>query len=306
MKKFKIAGIGEALWDIHGDEKTFGGAPANCACHCHTQGADAYVISCLGDDALGCETRKFLENHGVDLSAMSVTDEFPTGTVTVTLDEKGKPEYEINEGVAWDNIPFTDKMADLAPQMDAVCFGTLAQRNEVSLKSIQKFLSSTRPDCLRMLDINIRLDYYTDEIILASLEKANALKINDEELPIVSKLLGVSGTDEEQMIQIADKCDLKLGILTIGPEGALMVKDGETDFSRCYDIAPVVSTVGAGDSFTATAIMGYLNNYSLKEINKYANLVASYVVTQVGAVPPLPEKFKDPAEADKGYKLFQP
>jgi fructokinase len=197
-------------------------------------------------------------------------------------------------------------MSSLAPAMDAVCFGTLAQRNEVSRNSIQQFLDAVSSDCLKMLDINIRLDYYTDEIILSSLDKANALKINDEELPIVADLIGVSGTEEEQMKAIADKCDLKLAILTIGPKGALMVKDGETDFAYCYDIAPVVSTVGAGDSFTATAIMGYLNGYSLKEINKHANLIASYVVTQVGAVPPLPEKFKDPAEADNGYKSLLP
>jgi fructokinase len=304
LNNYKIAGIGEALWDIYGDEKTFGGAPANCACHCHTHGAEGYVISCLGNDDLGCETRKFLENHGVDLTGLAVSDKFPTGTVSVTLDEKGKPEYEINEGVAWDNIPFTDEIASLAPQMDAICFGTLAQRNDVSRKSIQKFLDATTPDCLRMLDINIRLDYYSDEIILSSLEKANALKINDEELPVVAKLLNISGSDEEQMHAIAEKCDLKLAILTIGPKGALMVKGGESNFSPCYDLAPVVSTVGAGDSFTATAIMGYLNNYSLEEINKHANLVASYVVTQVGAVPALPEKFKDPSEADKGYDLF--
>jgi fructokinase len=99
MEKFKIAGLGEALWDIHGDARTFGGAPANCACHCHTQGAEAYVISCLGDDDLGRETLSFLKKHGVDLSAMAVSKEYPTGTVTVTLDEKGKPEYEINEGL---------------------------------------------------------------------------------------------------------------------------------------------------------------------------------------------------------------
>lgn len=306
-KKFKIAGLGEVLWDVHGEEKTFGGAPANFACHCHTLGAQAFVISCIGNDDLGNKGKAFLDNHGVNISGLAVSDEFKTGIVLVTLDDKGKPEYDIKEGVAWDNIPFTAKMAEIAPKLDAVCFGSLVQRNPISRETVEKFLDATKPDCLRIFDINLRQHYYSDEIIKSSLKHANILKLNDEELPLLANLLDISGSMKEQLKAIAEKCELKLAILTVGPEGAWMVRGNEIEFAQCYDLGPIASTVGAGDSFTATAVMGYLKKNSLSAINKHANLVASYVCTQVGAVPPLPDKFQDPEEADRGnYPIFVP
>lgn len=289
-KIFKIAGLGEVLWDVYENEKTFGGAPGNVACHCHSLGAESYVISCVGNDDLGREASEFLKKHGVSISALALSDEHETGSVLVTLDDKGKPEYEIKKGVAWDYIPFTPAMNQIASRLDAVCFGTLAQRNNVSRNSIEKFLDDTRPDCLKMFDINIRLNFYNDEIILSSLKHANALKINDEELPLLAKLLDISGTEEEQLIAISEKYCLRIAILTCGSKGALMVRGKEVNFAPCIDVGPLVSTVGAGDSFTATAIMGYLNNKPLAEINEHANLVASYVCTQKGAVPKLPKE----------------
>jgi fructokinase len=288
--RYKIAGLGEVLWDVHGEQKTFGGAPANCASHCSTLGAEAYVISCIGDDDLGKKGQAFLSNHGVNISGIAISDSFETGIVNVELDSDGKPEYEIRESVAWDYIPFTDEMSKIASQLDAVCFGTLSQRNNVSKMSIEKFLDATSPDCLRMFDINIRQHYYNDDVILSSLKMANALKINDEELPMVANLLNISGSDEEQMKTILQKCNLKLAILTCGSKGALMV----TEYEESFVIPPkpeiIRSTVGAGDSFTAAAIMGYLQNKKLTEINRHANAVASFVCTQTGAVPVLPEK----------------
>jgi fructokinase len=288
--RYKIAGLGEVLWDVHGDQKTFGGAPANCACHCSTLGAEAFVISCIGNDELGTKGNAFLTNHGVNTSGIAISEEFETGIVNVELDSEGKPEYEIRESVAWDYIPFTDEMAKIASQLDAVCFGTLSQRNNVSKSSIEKFLDATSPECLRIFDINIRQHYYNDEIIISSLKSANALKINDEELPLVANLLIISGSDEEQMKAILKKCNLKLAILTCGAKGALMVTKNEESFAIPPKPEIIKSTVGAGDSFTAAAIMGYLQNRKLSEINRHANAVASFVCTQTGAVPVLPEK----------------
>jgi fructokinase len=290
--KYKIAGIGEGLWDVFPDGKQFGGAPANFACHCHTLGAEAYVVSCIGNDELGLEGREFLSNHGVDITGLALSEEFETGTVLVTLDSDGKPDYEIKEGVAWDNIPFTEEMQKIASGVNAVCFGSLSQRNDVSRRSIATFLDATPQECLRMFDINIRQHYYSDEVILSSLEKANALKINDEELPLVAKLLDISGTDEEQLKAILKTCSMNLVILTCGPKGALLVTEDDVSFEPAAKAEIIASTVGAGDSFTATAIMGYLNKKSLEEINRRANEVAAYVCTQTGAVPTLPESLK--------------
>lgn len=288
--KFQIAGIGEVLWDVFGDNKMFGGAPANCVCHCNTLGAEVYVISCMGNDKPGQQGLDFLANHGVNISGIAISEAFETGIVNVELDAEGKPEYEIRENVAWDHISFTKEMEEIAGKMDAVCFGSLSQRNITSKKSIEKFLDATSPECLRMFDMNIRQDYYTDAVILSSLKRANALKINDEELPLLATLLEITGSEEEQLISILKKCNLKLAILTCGAKGALLVTKNEVSFEVAPKPEIIASTVGAGDSFTAAAIMGYLQNKKLSEINKHANAVASYVCTQTGAVPMLPEK----------------
>jgi len=220
---FKVCGVGEVLWDAFPDGEKFGGAPANFTCHSHSLGAEAYVVSCIGRDPRGVKAREFLDNHGVNTSCLAGSDTHETGVVIVALDGAGKPEYEIKEGVAWDNIPLTEEMKALAPQLDAVCFGSLSQRNDVSRDTIREFLAATGPDCLRVFDINIRQSFYNDEIIRSSLELANVLKLNDEELPIVAELIGAGGPDEEIVGAIIGQFDLKLVALTLGPAGALMI-----------------------------------------------------------------------------------
>ncbi len=279
------------MWDAFPDGEKFGGAPANFACHCHSLGAEAYVISCVGDDRRGAEARAFLDNHGVNTSVMVTSPQHETGVVLVTLDAGGKPEYEIKEGVAWDNIPWTDEMAAIAPELDAVCFGSLCQRHPVSRETIRKCLAATSPDCLRVFDINLRQTFYSREVILASLEAASALKLNDEELPVVASLLDLAGSEEEQLRAIIERCNLRLAVLTCGPKGALMMTPEGSNFAAPPD-EPVVNTVGAGDSFTAATIMGFLKGTPLVDINRHANALATYVCTQHGAVPPLPEEFR--------------
>ena len=289
----KIAGLREVLWDAFPDGEKFGGAPANFTCHCHSLGAETYVISCVGDDRRGAEAREFLDNHGVNTSALVTSDRHETGVVLVTLDTRGRPEYEIKEGVAWDNIPWTDEMAAIAPELDAVCFGSLCQRNAVSRETIRRFLDATRPDCLRVFDINIRQSFYNREVVLSSLATASALKLNDDELPILAGMLGIAGSDEEQLRAIVEQCGLRLAVLTCGPKGALMMTLDASNFTAPPD-DPVVNTVGAGDSFTAATVMGFLGGAPLADINRNANELATYVCTQHGAVPPLPESLITP------------
>ena len=282
-----IVGVGEVLWDAFPEGEAFGGAPANFVSHCHSQGARTGIISCLGTDERGEKAHRFLTDHGVDTSGLAQTGDYPTGVVQVTLDEKGKPEYDICEGVAWDHIPFTPEIEALCAEADALCFGTLSQRHSDSQATISSCLAATRPECLRVFDINIRQHYYTPEVVLSSLEQANALKLNDEELPLVARLLELEGSPEEQLRGIVERCDLRLAILTMGPEGALMLTPEASNFAVPPD-DPVVNTVGAGDSFTAATIMGFLRGDALAEINRFANELATFVCTQHGAVPPLP------------------
>ncbi len=287
VESFKIAGLGEVLWDAFPEGEKFGGAPANFTCHCHSLGAETYVISCVGNDERGSKARAFLDNRGVNTSGLTTSDEHETGVVLVTLDANGRPDYEIKEGVAWDYVPWTGEMTSFMPQLDAICFGSLCQRNGTTRETVKKCLSATKPECLCVFDINIRQSFYSTEIINSSLEASNVLKLNDEELPVVASMLGVSGSNEELLGVIIEKYELELAILTCGPQGALMMTPEDSSFAVPPD-EPVVSTVGAGDSFTAATIMGFLKGRPLADINKHANELATYVCTQHGAVPVLP------------------
>ena len=183
-----IVGLGEALWDCLPEGKKIGGAPANFAYHVSQFGYDAYAVSAVGTDDLGAETLAEFDAKGLKYEMPQVS--FPTGTVQVSLDESGIPTYDIKEGVAWDNIPFTARLEEMARNCRAVCFGSLAQRYEASRRTIYKFLDSTPKDCLRIFDINLRQNFYCKEVICESLKRCNVLKINDEELVIIGRMFG--------------------------------------------------------------------------------------------------------------------
>jgi fructokinase len=285
----KIAGLGEVLWDVFPEVEKFGGAPANFACHCRRWGAEAYVVSCVGDDRRGQLARDFLLSHGVDVTALAVDSDHETGVVRVTVDENGRPEYEIKEDVAWDNIPWNDALARIAPQLDAVCFGSACQRSEVCRETVRRFVLATSPPCLRVFDVNLRWPFYDDQVIRESLEWANVLKLNDEELPVVAAAFDLAGSDEQILQKLVQRCDLKLTALTRGPQGAAMITRTETSVLSAPDVE-VVDTVGAGDCFTAAMIIGFLEGKPLREINRKANQLAAFVCTQTGALPALPRE----------------
>ena len=289
---FTVVGIGELLWDIFPTNKRLGGAPVNFACHCGQFGAEAYPVSSIGDDALGSELRNALTEINADQSYISDNHEHPTGTVQVTLDENAKPSYEICENVAWDMIRMTPELEALAPQADAVCFGSLCQRCSVSYATIHDFLGGMRPDALKIFDVNIRQAFFNKEIIAASLAHANILKLSDEELPVMAEMFGLSGSVQEQLRSMLDVFDLSLIAYTRGPDGSLLVSADEiSEHPGCTGKA--VDSVGAGDSFTATLCMGLLDNRSLSKINDHANRVATFVCTHVGAVPAFPQELKE-------------
>jgi fructokinase len=177
-----VVGIGELLWDLLPDGKQMGGAPANFAYHARALGAASVIVSAVGDDRSGREILEELGRRGLERSGIAVVSGAPTGTVTVALDAGGIPHYTIHEGVAWDVIPWTAGLGDLAARADAVCFGSLAQRSPVSRATIGAFLDATRPDCLRVLDLNLRQSYFSRDIVVGLLGRATVLKLNDEEL----------------------------------------------------------------------------------------------------------------------------
>ena len=288
-----IVGMGEALWDELPEGKKIGGAPANFAYHVSQFGFDSQVVSAVGNDALGDEILDVFKEKQLKHQLQVVN--YPTGTVQVTLDSAGIPLYEIKEGVAWDNIPFTDDLKRLALSTRAFCFGSLAQRNEVSRTSINRFLDAM-PDGdeqLKIFDINLRQGFYTKEIIRESCQRCNVLKINDEELVAISRMFGYPGIDlQDKCWILLAKYNLKMLILTCGTNGSYVFTPGVVSFQETPRV-PVADTVGAGDSFTAAFCASLLKGKSVPEAHKLAVEVSAYVCTQSGAMPELPQVLKD-------------
>lgn len=287
-----IVGIGEALWDVLPEGRKLGGAPANFAYHVSQFGLDSRVISAVGDDKLGNDILENFDNNQLKYLIEKVS--CPTGTVQVELDEYGIPCYDIKENTAWDNIPFTPALEELARNTRSVCFGSLAQRNIVSRETINRFLD-VMPDGegqYKIFDINLRQGFYTEEILCQSLEKCNILKINDEELVTVSRMFGYAGIDLQNKCWIfLSKYNLKMLILTCGVNGSYVFTPGEISFIETPKVE-VADTVGAGDSFTAAFVAAILKGKTVTEAHKQGVEVSAYVCTQNGAMPKIPDYLK--------------
>ena len=285
-----IVGMGEALWDVLPEGKKIGGAPANFAYHVSQFGLDSCVVSAVGEDKLGKEILDNFDEKQLTYQIEQVP--YPTGTVQVELDEAGVPCYDIKEGVAWDNIPFTPELEDLARRTRAVCFGSLAQRSIVSRETINRFLD-TMPegeDQRKIFDINLRQGFYTKEILCASMRKCNILKINDEELITLSRMFGWPGIDlEDKCWILLAKFNLRMLILTCGVNGSYVFTPGEISFVETPKVE-VADTVGAGDSFTAAFVAAILKGKSVADAHHLAVKVSAYVCTCNGAMPKLPEE----------------
>jgi fructokinase len=289
--RLTVVGLGELLWDLFPDGPRFGGAPANFACHATALGADAYLASSVGRDDLGRKGQDALLAHGVHADCVMVCDAAPTGTVDVTLDIAGKAQFRFAPDVAWDHLQWSEPLERLAGPCAAVCFGTLAQRSDVSRQTIRRFVRATRPTALRIFDMNLRAPYYDADTIRESMALASILKLNDEELPIVASLCGLSGTDTDLLARLAERFGLDVVALTRGPHGALLWRRGE--ICDVPGISVVVrDTVGAGDAFTAAMAIGLIRNEPLDVINKRACQVAAYVCSCSGATPALTDAIR--------------
>ena len=288
-----IVGMGEALWDVLPEGKKIGGAPANFAYHVSQFGFDSRVVSAVGEDKLGNEILKNFDAKKLNYLIEKVP--YPTGTVQVELDPNGVPMYDIKENVAWDNIPFTSALEELAKKTRSVCFGSLAQRSVVSRETINSFLNAMpdREGQCKIFDVNLRQGFYTKEILCNSMKRCNILKINDEELVTVSRMFGYPGIDlQDKCWILLAKYNLKMLILTCGVNGSYVFTPGEISFVETPKVE-VADTVGAGDSFTATFVAAILKGKPVAEAHKLAVEVSAYVCTQNGAMPELPVRLKE-------------
>jgi fructokinase len=285
-----VVGLGEVLWDLLPSGKQLGGAPANFAYHAHALGAQGMIISAVGDDEPGKEVDHRLLAMGLETRFLQIHRRYPTGTVSVTL-EAGQPRYVIHENVAWDYINWEDDLTDLAQVVDAVCVGSLAQRSFVSRSTIHAFLQHTRTGCLRIFDLNLRQNYYTREIIDATLQLCNVLKLNEHEWSILADMLGFDPVVPDGLAQLLAHYNLQVVALTQGAQGSLLITPEVVD-SRPVAPVEVADTIGAGDAFTAALTVGLLRGRPLPEIHAHASRLAAYVCTQVGATPDIPRELR--------------
>jgi fructokinase len=285
---FRVVGIGEVLWDLLPGGPQLGGAPANFAYHARALGARVSLVTRVGNDDLGKAILECFKNIDIGRGTMQVDEVAPTGTVTVVLSGEGIPSYVIHEDVAWDRIEVNAAALAAVRGADAVCFGSLAQRREISRRSIQTLVDAAPKGALRVFDVNLRQHYFSRDVLEQSLGLANVLKLNEDELPVLSQLFGLTGSTRQLIERLAETFGLTLVALTRGSAGSLLFQAGE--WSDRHPVGTdVVDTIGAGDAFAAALVMGMLSKMPLASMNTLADDVASYVCSCAGATPRLPK-----------------
>ncbi len=283
--KRTIVGLGELLWDLLPSGKQLGGAPANFAYITNLLGDTGVPASRVGHDSLGDEAIQHLDQLGLSASFVQRDPTHRTGTVNVDIDKAGQPRFQILEGVAWDFLEWTPAWQQLAQKTDAVCFGSLAQRSSPSRSTIRSFLQDTRPDAVRIFDVNLRQNFYTAQILAESMTLATLVKLNHEELPRIMSLCEREHRDEKHSVhRLLSSYDLKLVCVTRGNGGSLLLSPDECSEHPGFKVK-VADTVGAGDAFTAALVHGYLRGTSLAQISDTANRIGAWVTSQSGATP---------------------
>lgn len=287
-----VLGLGELLWDLLPAGPQLGGAPANFALHARALGAEAALVTRVGRDARGREARARLAAAGLPADLVQEDPVAPTGTVGVTLAADGQPAFTIHENMAWDRLEATPEARAAAARADAVCFGTLAQRDPQARAAIQTLLAAARSEALRVFDVNLRQHFHTPAVIEASLRQANVLKVNDAEWPVLAAQFSLAGDLPAQLADLAQRFGLVAVAVTRGAAGALLWRGGELTEAPALPV-PVTDTIGAGDAFTAAMTLGLLAGRPAAAVVRLANEVAAFVCTRPGATPALPARFRE-------------
>ena len=287
MKRSTIISLGEVLWDLFPDGERFGGAPANFACHAAIQGADVTMLSAVGDDKNGHDAIGILSAYGIDVSFMQIIPDAPTGTVGIALDNNGKPTFVIHQGSAWDRLVWNDAIASRIATVDAIYFGTLGQRDVISRTTIRRAVEAAATKGIPcILDINLRPPFFDAEMIRDSVQLASILKLSDDELVEVCSACSISETSRSNvMLQgLLEFGNLDIVVLTRGKDGAMLITQDDTVTQNGIS-ANVIDTVGAGDSFTASFLIGELRGEPCKQNLQRSCEIAAATCAHSGAVP---------------------
>jgi fructokinase len=281
----KVVCFGEILWDLFPGDRKPGGAPMNVAFHLKKLGVEPQLITAVGKDQNGASLLDHLSKNGISSGSVQQSV-LPTGTVDVQLDQEGKASYRINSPVAWDTIQYDPRWEEAVKGADALVFGTLACRNEVSRKTLLRLLKSAS---LRILDMNLRPPHFETEILNELLHQTDMLKINDEELLYLKTSFNQPGADLKTLEYIGREFSIRSICVTMGAKGALLWTADRVTYHPGYRIT-VKDTVGSGDAFLAAFIHGLLNGYPHEQILRRANATGAVVAGKSGATPDYSEK----------------
>ena len=281
MRPATVVSFGEILWDLLPSGKSPGGAPMNVAYHLQTLGLPTGMVSRIGNDPLGDELKALLESKKIDLQLLQTDPTLPTGTVKVTLDSKGSPSYEIVHPVAWDHIENTEEASKAVQEAKAFVYGSLASRTQ---QSRQTLLALLQEASLKIFDVNLRVPFFDKKMIEPLLRAANIVKMNDEELVILSEWYG-GGTEEQQQVPfLRDLFQLEAIILTKGADGAALL-NADGWFDQPVVPVQVQDTIGSGDAFLAGFLFQYIQQQPVQKCLAFAAKMGAYVATQKGAMP---------------------
>ncbi|MCX7717349.1 MAG: carbohydrate kinase [Candidatus Sumerlaeaceae bacterium] len=294
-----VVAIGEVLWDVYEHKRHLGGAPFNFIYTCYSLGARASLISRVGNDEAGAEIVRLMSEHGMVTDLIQIDDERPTGTVQVRLDRAGVPTFTIAENVAWDHIELPAEAIEAVRQADIVCFGTLAQRTPMSARTITKALNRTKPGALRLLDLNLRQNFYTESLVRDSLSEAGILKLDESEMKTLCAMFGLEGSSESCALWLLDQFALDIVVLTMGARGASAWRGREFAHVDGLRVA-VHDTVGCGDAFAAAFALNLASGASLADALRAANIVGGYLALCDGATPALSPEILTEFEAAVG------
>ena len=280
----RILAFGEVLWDVYPNEKHIGGAPLNFSAHAKRAGATAFLMSCVGADALGADALKQAEYYGVNTDYVSVTDAHPTGVCNVTLDQNKIPTYALADNVAYDFIPFS---TNVPLSFDALSFGTLSLRHAQNRATVDRLLKQV--DFAEVFtDLNVRPPFDYAESIRFALERATIVKVSDEELPTVIARLGGVYQDIEKSVALfqTEFPNIRTVLVTCGERPSFVY---DLTNAKRYECASkkteVVSTVGAGDCYGAYFLTNYLAGEPIEICMERAAKAAAFVVAHAAAIP---------------------
>ena len=288
----KVVGLGEALWDLLPVGKQVGGAPLNFAYISSLLDGRAAIASRIGIDRLGRDLERELSRRGVEIGYLQHDPGLPTGTSKVMISADGQPRFEIGRPAAWDRMEATPEWKELAGEADAVSFGTLAQREEQSRRAIAAFLAATRPQCVRIFDVNLRPPFYSRDTVLDSIRRATIVKVNQEELTQVTIMAGLSlGASPQDVRALATHLGVELICVTRGDHGSLLATPRRVVEHPGFPVR-VVDTVGAGDAFAAAVACCWGLHIGLERTSEVANRWAAWVASQPGAMPLIDEALR--------------